>query len=114
MTDINEKMALNNCDGNCDGCDGCEEEYEENLIALCDEEGNEVVFEWLDTVEYEGEYYGVFIPVEDEEGDDVIILHISLNENEEEVYDGIDDEDLVKKLFEIFKEQNKENFKFAD
>ena len=113
MADLNEKMNPETCDHNCDACEGCDAEYEENLIALCDEEGNEVVFEWLDTVEYGEEYYGVFIPVE-EESDDVIILRVSLNENDEEVYDGIEDQALVNKIFEIFKEQNKDNFKFAD
>ena len=70
------------------------------------------MFEWLDTVEYEDECYGVFMPVEDEE-DGVVILHITVNDNEEEIYDSIDDDELVNKLFELFKEQNKDNYTFG-
>lgn len=117
MSDINEKKLPTDpeheCDHNCEACGGGCEECDDNLIALCDEEGNETVFEWLDTVEYEGEYYGVFIPV-DEDTEDVVILHITVNEDEEEIYDGIDDEALVMKLFELFKEQNKDQFTFRD
>ena len=46
------------------------------------------------------------MPVEDEE-DGVVILHITVNDNEEEIYDSIDDDELVNKLFELFKEQNR-------
>ncbi|GEM_PF-564878 len=112
MKDENLIKNPENCDHDCEGC-GCDCGVEdENLIVLSDEDGNEVVFEWLDTVEYEDECYGVFMPVEDEE-DGVVILHITVNDNEEEIYDSIDDDELVNKLFELFKEQNKDNYTFG-
>ena len=47
------------------------------LITLEDEEGNEVEFEFLDVVEYEGEEYIVLIE-NDEDADEVVILKICL------------------------------------
>ena len=47
------------------------------LITLEDEEGNEVEFEFLDVVEYEGEEYIVLIE-NDEDADEVVILKINV------------------------------------
>ena len=38
----------------------------DNILVLNDEEGNEVEFEFLDLIEYEGEEYVVLLPVEEE------------------------------------------------
>ena len=43
------------------------EEYEAEIITLEDDLGNEKDFEFLDTVEYEGEEYIILLPVEEEE-----------------------------------------------
>ena len=48
-----------------------EMENEGTLITLEDEEGNEIEFEFLDVVEYEGEEYIVLIE-NDEEADEVV------------------------------------------
>ena len=37
----------------------------DNIIILNDEDGNEVEFEFLDLIEYEGEEYVVLLPVEE-------------------------------------------------
>lgn len=79
-----------------------EMEDEGALITLADEEGNEVEFEFLDVVEYEGEEYIVLIE-NDEEADEVVILKINPIDDETEEYASIDDEELLEKLFEIFK-----------
>lgn len=72
------------------------------LITLEDEEGNEIEFEFLDVVEYEGEEYIVLIE-NDEDADEVVILKINTIDDETEEYVSIEDEALVEKLFEIFK-----------
>ena len=51
-------------------------ENEGTLITLEDEEGNEVEFEFLDIVEYDGEEYIVLIE-NDEDADEVVILKIT-------------------------------------
>jgi len=92
----------------------------DNIVILNDEEGNEVKFEFLDLVEYEDEEYVVLLPVseegEEEEGEVVILkLEDTDDENsEEESYVSIEDEEVLNKVFEIFKEKFKDDFDFVD
>ena len=79
-------------------------ENEGTLITLEDEEGNEVEFEFLDIVEYDGEEYIVLIE-NDEDADEVVILKINPVDEETEEYVSIEDEDLLDKLFDIFKKK---------
>lgn len=89
-----------------------EMENEGTLITLEDEEGNEVEFEFLDVVEYEGEEYIVLIE-NDEEADEVVILKINPVDDETEEYVSIEDEELLEKLFEIFKNKYDGDINFA-
>lgn len=92
----------------------------DNVIVLNDEEGNEVKFEFLDLVELDNEEYVVLLPImenEDEEGDgEVVILKLedSEEDSEEESYVGVDDEEVLNKVFAIFKEKFKDEFDFVD
>ena len=81
-----------------------EMDNEGTLITLEDEEGVEVEFEFLDIVEYEGEEYIVLIE-NDEDADEVVILKINPVDEETEEYVSIEDEDLLDKLFDIFKKK---------
>ena len=89
-----------------------EMDTEGTLITLEDEEGNEVEFEFLDVVEYEGEEYVVLIE-NDEEADEVVILKINPIDDDTEEYTSIEDEELLDKLFEIFKEKYEGDIDFA-
>lgn len=88
------------------------ENEEVDVVVLTDDEGNDVEFEWLDTVEYNGNNYIVVIPT-DEDAEDVVILRMEGNE-EEESFVGIDNEKEVNEVFEIFKKKNKDNYEFID
>ena len=96
------------------------EEELDNVIILNDEEGNEVKFEFLDLVELEEEEYVVLLPIaenEEDEGDgEVVILKLedSDEESEEESYVGVEDEEILNKVFAIFKEKYKDEFNFVD
>ena len=79
-------------------------ENEDALITLVDDEGNEVEFEFLDVVEYEGEEYIVLIE-NDEDADEVVILKINPIDDNTEEYVSIDDEGLLQKLFDMFKKK---------
>lgn len=89
-----------------------EMDNEGTLITLEDEEGNEVEFEFLDVVEYEGEEYIVLIE-NDEDADEVVILKINAIDDETEEYASIEDEALLEKLFEIFKSKYEGEIDFA-
>ena len=90
----------------------------DNIIILNDEEGNEVEFEFLDLIQYNGEEYVVLLPAEDEESDDageVVILKVEETENdEEESYVGIEDQEELNAVFQIFKDKFKDEFSFVD
>jgi uncharacterized protein YrzB (UPF0473 family) len=92
----------------------------DNIVILNDEEGNEVKFEFLDLVELDEEEYVVLLPVteegEEEEGE-VVILKIEDDDDEdseEESYVAVEDEEILNKVFEIFKEKFKDDFDFVD
>ena len=87
-----------------------------NILVLNDEDGNEVEFEFLDLIEYEGEEYVVLLPNEEEEdSDEVLILKLEDTESEdEESYVSVEDEDILNSVFEIFKEKFKDEFNFID
>lgn len=95
-----------------------EDEELNNIVILNDENGEEIPFEFLDVIEYEGEEYVVLLPVEEEEGEDlgeVVILKIEDTENEEEEsYVSVDDEETLNRVFEIFKEKFSDEFNFID
>ena len=96
-----------------------ENEELDNIIVLNDENGNEVQFEFLDLVELDEEEYVVLLPVsaegEEDEGEVVILKLEDTDENSEtESYVGVEDEEILNKVFAIFKEKYKDEFNFVD
>lgn len=87
----------------------------DNIIILNDEEGNEVEFEFMDLIEYNGEEYVILFPVEQGDEGEVVILKLEDIENEdEESYISVDDENLLMTVFNIFKEKFQDEFNFVD
>lgn len=101
---------LNNTPNNQEG------EELDNIIVLNDENGDEIEFEFLDLIEYEGEEYVVLLPTdeEDDAGEVVILKLEDTDSEEEESYVSVDDEDVLQAVFEIFKEKFKDEFNFID
>ncbi|MBP3596398.1 MAG: DUF1292 domain-containing protein [Clostridia bacterium] len=91
---------------------------ESNIIILNDENGNEIKFEFLDLISLDEEEYVVLLPVleEGEEDDgEVVILKLEESDSEtEESYVSVDDEEVLNKVFQIFKEKFKDEFNFED
>lgn len=83
------------------------------IIELTDDEGNTSEFEYLDTIQLEGEEYIVLIE-NTEDAEDVIILRIESVDDEEEYYVGVEDRKLVQRVFDIFKKNHAEDFDFTD
>ena len=87
-----------------------------SILVLTDENGNEIEFEYLDVVEYQGEEYILLYPA-DTEGDDIeiVIYRIEPTENEdEENYVDVEDEETLYAVYDIFKERFKDQINFAD
>lgn len=94
------------------------EEDLDNIIILDDENGQEVKFEFLDLIELDGEEYVILLPIEEAEAEtpgEVVILKVEDTENnEEETYVSVDDQTILNKVFEMFKEKFKDEFNFID
>ena len=87
-----------------------------NIVLLTDEREDEVAYEFLDLVEYDGREFVVLLPVEGVEEGEVVILEIEDNgeDTEEQTYVSIEDEAVLMKVFEIFKEKFRDEFDFED
>lgn len=86
-------------------------ENEGALITLTDDEGNEVEFEFLDVIEYDGDEYIVLIE-NDEDADEVVILKINALDEETEEYVSIDDEEILQTVFDMFKKKYEGDINF--
>ena len=98
--------------------DNLNEELEDNIIILNDEDGKETKFEFLDLINYDDEQYVVLLPTEEEsdEPGEVVILRVedTDQDSDEESYVSVEDEEVLNKVFEIFKEKFKDDFDFVD
>ena len=94
------------------------EENLDNIIILNDEEGNEIQFEFLDLIEYNSEEYVVLLPVDEDEEEpgEVVILKVEQDslDGDEESYIGIEDQEELNAVFQIFKDKFKDEFNFLD
>ena len=102
MSDINDKEL-----------DELENEEEiENYITLTDDDGNEVSFAIIGTVEYKDHLYGVLLPWDDED-DEVVILEIIPGETpDEDDFVSVDDDGLLNEVFEEFKKNYDGEYEF--
>lgn len=81
---------------------------EPNIITLTDQYGESVRFELLDIVEYEDQEFAVLYPADGGDDEPVHILRIT-SENldlDEMEFEGLDDEDLIDAVFDLFCEHN--------
>ena len=96
---------------------GAEEaEENNNVVILKDEDGEDVAFEFLDLIELDGESYVVLLPTDDD-AEEVVILKQEQGvelENGDESYVTVEDEAVLNKVFDIFKDKFKDEFNFVD
>ena len=88
-------------------------EEEVSILTLTDENGNDVNFEYLDCIEYQGKEYLVLMP-EDEASDELIILEVEPVDEELENYLSVSDEAVLDAVYAIFKEKYKDVMNFED
>ena len=93
-------------------------EERDDLVVLVDENGEEVEFEHLDTIELNGSEYVVLFPYEQEDDgsgmEEVVILKIERNEDGDDSFLTIEDDDELDAVFEQFKIRMEEEFEFLD
>ena len=88
-------------------------EEESSILSLTDENGEEVEFEYLDCIEFQGKEYLVLIPCESEEAE-IVILEVEPVDEETENYLSVQDEGILNAVYEIFKEKFADTLEFAD
>jgi uncharacterized protein YrzB (UPF0473 family) len=91
----------------------------DDVVVLVDENGEEVEFEHLDTIEQNGKEYVILLPKTAEEGtdedvDEVVILKIEHNENGEDSFVTVEDEGELQGVFEEFKTRMEDQYDFGD
>ena len=86
-------------------------EEEVSILTLTDENGQDVDFEYLDCIEYEGKEYLVLLPVE---SDEIVILEVEPVDEENENYIAVESEDVLDAVYEIFKARYQDVLQFED
>ena len=86
---------------------------QENILTLTDENGEETEFEYLDSVEYEGQEYLILTPTEEDSGQ-IVILQVEPVDEENENYLAVEDEALLNRVYAIFRERYKDVLTFED
>ena len=84
-----------------------DEDYGASFVTIEDEEGNEFELEYLDTFQFEGEEYMVFLPADMEEDDPdfgYVFLQVVEVDGMDE-FATIDDEDLEQRVYEYYMEK---------
>lgn len=82
------------------------------VMTLITEDGEEMEYEFVDSITYDNAEYVVLLPVE--EGDcEAVILAVE-SDGDMENYVAIDDEDILTAVYEIFKERFADQLDFED
>ena len=88
-------------------------EEEVSILTLTDENGQDVEFEYLDCIEYQGKEYLVLMPAE-EETSEIVILEVEPVDEELENYLSVSDEAVLDAVYGIFKEKFQDVLTFED
>ena len=88
------------------------EDFGPNFVTLTDDEGNDVELEYVDALEYNGTTYMAFFPVVEEDSEEeeneeeygLVILKSQMENGEEFLVTG-DDEEEIDKVYDLFMEQ---------
>lgn len=93
------------------------DEEKDDIVVLVDENGEEVEFEHIDTIEMNDNEYVVLAPYSEEETEEqeqdeeeIVILKVEHNEDGEDSFVTIEDEEELDTVFEEFQARMEEEF----
>ena len=89
------------------------EDEETSIVTFTDENGEDVSFEYLDCIAYEGKEYLCLLPTE-EGSNEIVILEVEPVDEENENYLAVDDDAVLDAVYAIFKERFKDILTFED
>ena len=85
------------------------EEYGPTFITVTDEDGREIVLEFIDALEYNGQQYQAFFPAETEGEDEddpdngLVILKV-IHEDGEDLLSTLDSDEELHAVYDLFME----------
>lgn len=83
------------------------EDFGPTFITVTDEDGNEIVLEFVDTLEYNGQTYQAFFPAETEGEDEddpdngLVILKV-IHEDGEDLLSTLDSDEEIDAVYDLF------------
>ena len=82
--------------------------YDPEIYTLTDDEGNELYFALLGSLEHEGTVYKALVPVDEngeETSDEYVILKLSVDEDGEDILETIEDDEEWENIADIFDDE---------
>jgi uncharacterized protein YrzB (UPF0473 family) len=90
----------------------------DDIVVLVDEDGEEVEFEHIDTIEMNDNEYVVLAPLDridpDQEDEEVVILKVEHSEDGDDSFITIDDDDELDEVFDEFQSRMEEEYGLED
>lgn len=84
------------------------EDFGPTFITVTDEDGREIVLEFVDALEHEGCMYQAFFPAEtegeEEDPDSGLVILKVIHEDGEDLLSTLDSEEEAEKIYELFME----------
>ncbi|MDD3346864.1 DUF1292 domain-containing protein [Oscillibacter sp.] len=84
------------------------EDFGPTFITVTDEDGNEIVLEFVDALEYNGQMYQAFFPAETEDEEDsddedtgLVILKV-IHEDGEDLLSTLDSDEELDAVYDLF------------
>lgn len=85
------------------------EEFDPTFITVTDEDGNEIVLEFVDALEHNGTVYQAFFPAEtegeEEDPDNGLVILKVIQVDGEDLLSTLDTEEELEAVYELFMEQ---------
>ena len=82
------------------------EEFGPTFITVTDEDGQEIVLEFVDALEYQGNMYQAFFPAEtegeEEDPDTGLVILKVIHENGEDMLSTLDSEEEMDAVYDLF------------
>ena len=84
------------------------EEFGPTFITVTDEDGQEIVLEFIDALEYNGQMYQAFFPAEtegeEEDPDSGLVILKVLHEDGEDLLSTLDSDQELEAVYDLFME----------
>lgn len=87
----------------------------DDIMTLYDEDENPIKFQFLDYIEYDHAKYVALLPLEGAAANsEVLIMQVVEDEKGNQDFDLLTDKKLIRKLYNQFKRDHKEEYDFRD